>query len=85
MPVDSIIRVSFQSNIGAGQAVNRALVGHADKSAARGPFKRVATAVYSCSDGSDLEVGEAIAQLGSVLQDYATSLDFVSISLVRKQ
>jgi hypothetical protein len=85
MPIDSIVRVSFQTSVKATQAANRALVGHADKNTARGPFRRVATAVYSCSDGSDLEVGKAIADLGSVLQQYATSLDFVSISLVRKQ
>jgi hypothetical protein len=84
MPVDSIIRVSFQTNPQANQAANTALVGHTQNASGPGPFARVGTAAYSCSNAPELAVGSAIAQLGNALKDFASDLDFVSISLVRR-
>lgn len=85
MPTDSIVRVSFESEPRANQAANNALVGHAQNATGSGPFERVATAVYTCSNAADASVGASIAQLGQALQQWAHVLDFVSISMVRRR
>lgn len=84
MPVDAIVRLSFQSNTSANQAANQALVGHTQNSAGPGPFVRVGTAAYSVNGGNETAVGQALADLGKALSDFATDLDFVSISLLRR-
>ena len=84
MPVDSIVRVSFQSNTRANQAANSALVGHAQNATGTGPFTRHGTAAYSCSSTSEAAVGASIAQLGQAIQQFSSDLDFVSVSLVRR-
>lgn len=83
MPVDAIVRVSFQSNVQANQAANAALVGHQSQSTGTGPFQRVGTAAYSCAGGDDQSVAQAIAQLGGVLSSHHDAVDFVSISYVK--
>lgn len=83
MPMDAIVRVSFQSRSKANRAANAALVGHPQKKVGRGPFRRVGTAVYSCAGGSDTSVGKALAELGGVLNHYSVYLDFLSIAICR--
>jgi hypothetical protein len=83
MPVDAIVRVSFQSSTPANQAANSALVGHAQNATGHGPFAKVNTACYTCSDANEVAVAAALAQLGQALVNYAAVIDFVSISLVR--
>lgn len=85
MPVDSIVRVSFQSNVKALQQVNAALVGHVRASSGSGPFQRIGTAAYSCSAKGEWEVTEAIARLFAALVHHAISIDFVSITMAHKQ
>ena len=84
MSIDAIIRVSFESSVYAIQAVNRALVGHSQNPTDGGPFEKVGTAVYMCTGASEQDVGASLAQLGTALQQYASTVDFVSISLVRR-
>lgn len=84
MPIDAIVRVSFQSSVNANQATNKALVGKAQGDTGPGPFLKVGTAGYSCSAADDARVGEALAQLGGVLQQYSAELDFAVISLIRR-
>lgn len=83
MAMDAIVRISFESNVYANQAANKALVGHATWARRTGPFERVGTALYQCRQANDHEVGEALERLGTALKEYSHSLDFVSISLVR--
>ncbi len=84
MPVDAIVRVSFQTNVRANQAANSALVGHTQNATGPGPFQRHGTAAYSCSNVAEAAAGAAISQLGQAVQQFASDLDFVSISLVRR-
>jgi hypothetical protein len=83
MPIDAIVRVSFESNVNANQAVNRALVGVPQGAHGPGPFSKVGTAVYSVHGGNEVAVGAAIAELGAALAGHAATLDFFSVSLVR--
>jgi hypothetical protein len=84
MAVDAIVRVSFQTNVPANQAANTALVGHAQNAQGPGPFTRVGTAAYSCNAGADADVMAALAALGQALAAHAATVDFVSVSLVRR-
>ena len=80
MSINSIVRVSFQSNINANQAVNKALVGHAQNSSGPGPYKRVGTAVFVCDSDHDGEVANAFAKLNQTITQFHDSIDFMSIS-----
>ncbi len=84
MAVDAIVRVSFQSNVLANQAANNAMVGHAQAATGGGPFERVGTAAYSCSNADELQVAQALAQLGQALVMHAPDIDFVGVTLVRR-
>lgn len=83
MAVDSIVRVSFQTNVAANQAVNSALVGHPQNATGTGPFTRVGTAAFSVNGGNDAAVGSALAMLGAAISTHSADLDFLSISLVK--
>lgn len=83
MAIDAVVRISFQSVPEANQSANRALVGVSQGDEGPGPFRRVATAAYSCFAGEDMAVASAIASLGNVIAEYGAQLDFVSISLVK--
>ena len=83
MAINSIVRVSFQSNVHANQSANNALVGHTQNSTGSGPYERVGTAVYSCCGATELSVAQALAGLGQTLSTYAADMDFVSITVVR--
>ena len=84
MAVDAIVRVSFQTNVQANQAANSALVGHTQNAQGTGPFTRVGTAAYGCNGANDVDVTASLAALGAALAQFATYVDFVSISLVRR-
>ncbi len=84
MPIDAIIRVSFESRPQANQAVNSALVGHPQEPVGPGPFQRVGTAVYACSGAPEQPVGQALAELGAALNNYSYVLDFVGMSLIKR-
>ena len=84
MPIDAIIRVSFQSSVPANQAVNQALVGHRQHRTASGPFAKVNTALYQCMDADDADVGRSLAALGEAYAAHVRSIDFLSVSLLRK-
>lgn len=84
MAIDAIVRVSFQTHVPANQAANRALVGDPQAATGTGPFERVGTAAYACTNQPDRAVGNAIADLGSALQQFADKVDFVSVTLVRR-
>lgn len=83
MPVDAIIRASFQSSVGANHAVHEALTG-VRQGVGTGPFTKVGTAVYLVTNGNDQAVGSAIAKLGNALSNHASTLDFFSVSLTRR-
>lgn len=85
MPVDAIVRISFESVPAANQAANDALVGLKQGKTGPKPFSRVATATYSCSDADDTAVANAIEELGITIAQYGSDLDFVSISVVRRK
>ena len=82
--VDSIVRVSFQTNTKANQRANFVLVGHAQNSSGVWPYERVGTALYTCHDAGTREVAEALGRLSTVLKHYSKDLDFVSISVAKK-
>jgi len=84
MPIDAIVRVSFQSEPRANQAANLALVGDRQESVGPGPFRRVNTAVYSCSGAPDIAVGRALADFGSALNEFSAEVDFASVTLIRR-
>ena len=83
MPIDAIVRVSFQANVNANQAANQALVGHVQNANGPGPFARVGTALYAVRDGADNVVGNSLADLGMALSQFSAHIDFVSISMYR--
>jgi hypothetical protein len=83
MSVSSIVRVSFQTNVTANQAVNSALVGHTQNAQGPGPFTKVGTAAYTVTAGNDSAVAAALADLGKAIASNAADLDFLSVSLVR--
>ncbi len=84
MPADSIVRVSFQSNVPANQAANTALVGAPEAQTGTGPFEKVGTAAYSAAQASEIDVATSLAALGNALLHHANSIDFLSISVVRR-
>lgn len=84
MAVDGIIRVSFQSNTPANQAANKALVGQTQGNIGSGPFAKIGTAVYTCSNAHPIAVAQSLADLGEVLLEFADTLDFVSISIAKR-
>lgn len=84
MNVDAIVRVSFDNgDPRANQAANRALVGHALRKSSGGPFTRVGTAAYSCSDKPRATVVTAIKCLTDELPNY--DVDYVAISIVGRK
>jgi hypothetical protein len=85
MAVDAIVRVSFDTNASANQAANKALVGHAQNARATGPFERIGTAAYSCSNASDLAVAQALGLLSAAVIQYSGSVDSIAITFVRRK
>lgn len=85
MAIEAIVRVSFQSDTSANQAVNNALVGHAQNDTGPGPFQRRGTAAFTCNDADDVSVAQSLVNLSQALVDHATSVDFVGITLVRSE
>jgi hypothetical protein len=84
MPIDSIIRVSFEGHPPANQAANNALVGHAQNAVGPRPFRRIGTALYSCNGADEIPVAQCLQDLGNALADHADLIDFVSITLARR-
>jgi len=84
MPIESTVRVSFDTDIPANRAANKALVGKPQGKRGSGPFEKVGTALYMSSGRKSAEVGAALADLGVVLRDHAASVDFVLVTLVRR-
>lgn len=84
MPVDAIVRVSFQSSVAANRATHAALTG-VPQGHGTGPFVKVNTAVYECIGGDEAAVVSALATLGQTLITHALVVDFVSISLTRQR
>lgn len=84
MPVDAIVRVSFQSNVKANQEVNLALVGHRQEPAGSGPFQRVNTALFECIEKPEIAVATALRDLGNTVLNHAEVLDFMSVTVVRR-
>ena len=85
MPVDAIVRVSFQSSSAANQSANNALIGHTQNKTGPGPFTRVSTACYACSDANEAAVAASLASLGQALTVHAAVIDYVSISMVKRK
>lgn len=83
MPIDAVVRVSFQTSVYANQAVNSALVGHAQDKSGKGPFTRTGTALYQCINEPDNAVGASLAQLGQALQSHSAKIDYASITVIR--
>jgi hypothetical protein len=83
MAIDAIIRVSFQSDTPANQDVNEALVGHKQEATGPNPFRRVNTAVYSCTNGDDDSVKNALTGFVKAIGRHTYSLDFLSVSLTK--
>ena len=84
MAIDSIIRTSFESSVTANQAVNSALVGHQSNSTGPGPYQKIGTALYTCSNANEADVGKSILELGVALANNAQLIDFVSITIARR-
>ena len=85
MPIDSIVRVSFQTQVEANRAVNLALVGHPQDKRGPGPYERIGTAVYSCSGADELKIALAVSTLFVALTEHADKMDFVSITMAHKE
>jgi hypothetical protein len=84
VPIDAIIRVSFQSSVEANQDTNKALVGRPQGKKGPGPFRKVNTALYHCREGDDARVLKSLADLGRVLRSHSSRVDFASITLIRR-
>ena len=84
MPIDAVVRVSFNSDVKANPAVNEALVGRKQGDIGSGPSFKLGTAFYSCADQADADVAKAIAALGRALIGHAHSLYHCFLSMVRR-
>jgi hypothetical protein len=78
------IKVSFQSNPRANQAVNRALVGHHANAQGPGPYERIGTGSYAAIDPDPQEQAEAFAEFHRALDEFDDSLDSYSINVMRR-
>ena len=85
MPIDAIIRVSFQSEVPANQAANKALVGHQSNATGNGPFQRLNTAAYVCYQAPDADVHQSLHALFSAINTHSAVLDYLSVSMTRHQ
>jgi hypothetical protein len=84
MPIDAVIRVSFDGEPPQTyQAVNRVLVGNAQDDIGPGLFVRPGTHLFHCPSGDATAVAANLAELVDVIRTHATSVDFLSITLVR--
>lgn len=83
--IDAIVRVSFQSSVKANQAVNLVLVGHRQNPIGPRPFKRVNTAAFACRAGDPSQVVAALNELGKLVLEHADRLDFLSVTVVRRE
>jgi hypothetical protein len=89
MPIDAIVRVSFQRGIDekdrvqAHQAVGLALVGHSQNATGSRPFTRVNTAVYSTQRNADNDVEQALQDFVVALGKNRDIIDYVSVTLTR--
>jgi hypothetical protein len=81
---DSIIRLSFESNLKAASAANLVLVGHKQKRYGVYPYEKVGTSTYVCTEGDVMQVLKSITALGKVLERYAKDVDFVSITFAKR-
>ena len=79
MPVDCIVRVSFNNDKPAYPAVDLALVGDELNATGTGPFTKIGTACYSCSGKHSGHVLTALLNLGQALQ--FADIDFLSITM----
>ncbi len=84
MPVDAIIRASFQSVVTANQAVNSALVGHPQNATGPRAFEKVGTASYSCSNADDVTVAQSLVDLAAAVATHSIALDFLQVTIARR-
>lgn len=92
MPTDGIVRVSWQHRRngppGAYQAAytagNQALVGEPRARSGAGPFKRVNSAAYICTNANDDAVQLALKDLARATRRHVLVLDYVSITITRR-
>ena len=82
MPLDAVVRASFQSEVRANQAVNHALVGHTQDAMGSGPFTREGTHLFRCQSADNAAVLSALAGFVAALQQYGAVVDhaFVYVS-----
>lgn len=84
MAVDCLVRVSFQTEPAANQAINEALVGDRQAAVGAGPFQRVNTAMYRVVAGRDADVLTAINRLAAEVNNHWDVLDFFGISMTKR-
>jgi hypothetical protein len=78
-----IVKVSFQSEVQANQAVNKALVGQHQGDTGPGPFRKVNTGLYLCDNAGEAAVVLALKDLALAIETWKAKLDFVSVSITR--
>lgn len=85
MAITGIIRVGYQTSDAANNETRVALTGTKVAGAAEAPFRRIATATYSCENAADTDVAAALVRLAAVLQANSTAMDSVMVSLVKNE
>tara|TARA_R100000988_G_scaffold11065_1_gene6003 strand:- start:7 stop:312 length:306 start_codon:yes stop_codon:yes gene_type:complete len=85
MPIDAIVRASFQSHVKGNQAVNRALVGHAQDAVGTGPFERVNTQVFVASAKPDADIHAALDSLIEAIGAHSSKLDYLSLTVTTRK
>ncbi len=84
MVIDAVVRVSFQSETEANQAVNNALVGHPQDATGNGPFTKEGTALYRCTGTEDDDFKKALSQLVQAVNSHIYALDHVFLYITRQ-
>lgn len=80
---DSIVKISFESDATANNAARTALTGGITPSYSR-PFTHVGTGSYSAQSVGGSDLADAMTRLAKVLDTHSSSIDSVSIQIVKR-
>lgn len=92
MPIDAVVRVSFQASdatkaqaVQALQAVREALTGRKQDGPGPdpGPFTKPGTGLYRCADGQESAVMKSLQGLTAIIRMNADILDHVFVYATR--
>lgn len=83
MPVDALVRVSFNADANANNKARYALTGTINSTDPEAPFQKVGTAAFSANDADEKSVAEALQKLSKVLVEHHNTIDSLALTLVK--